>query len=113
MTRHHAPVQPTHFVVLAVRVVMALLGTPDFVAGKKHGHAVREQQNGGKVFALPRAQLVDGGIAGRAFDAAIPTVVGVGAVAVVLAVGEIVLLVVGNQVVEREAIVAVKWWTFF
>src|ERR1035441_6871537 len=105
MARHHAPVQPAHFVVLAVRVVVALLGAPDFVAGKKHGYAVREQQNGGKVFALPRAQLVYGGIAGRAFDAAIPTEVSVGAVAVVLAVGEIVLVVVGNQVVEREAIV--------
>src|ERR1019366_1619151 len=102
----HAPVQPAHFVVLAVGVVVALLGACDFVARENHGNAVRKQQNGGKVFSLTRAQLVPGGIVARAFPATIPTVVGVGAISVVLAVGEIVLLVVGNQIVEREAIVA-------
>ena len=103
MARHHAPVQPTHFVVLAVGVVVALLGAGNFVALAKHGNAVRAQQNGGKLFSLPRAQFVNGRVVGGAFHAAIPTVVGVGAVGIVLAVGEIVFLVIGNQIVEHEA----------
>jgi hypothetical protein len=48
----------------------------------------------------------DFGVVGRTFVPAIPTVVVAFAVAVVLAVGFIVLLVVGNQVVQSEAIVA-------
>ena len=40
------------------------------------------------------------------FDAAVPAAVVVGAVAVVLAVGLVVLVVVGDQIVQREAVVA-------
>ncbi len=45
------------------------------------------------------------GVVGRPFDAAVPRQVVVVAVAVVLAVGLVVLLVVGNQVLQREAVV--------
>ena len=45
------------------------------------------------------------GIVGRALDAAVPAAVVVGAVAVVLEVGLVVLLVVRDEVVEREAVV--------
>ena len=45
-------------------------------------------------------------VVGRPLDAAVPAPVVVAAVAVPLAVGLVVLLVVGDQVVEREAVVA-------
>src|SRR5205085_1966501 len=48
----------------------------------------------------------DGRVVGRALDAAVPAVVLRGAVAVRLAVGLVVLLVVTDQVPEREAVVA-------
>src|SRR5271167_2810027 len=101
MARHHAPVQPTDFIVLAVGVVVALLGARHFVASENHGNAMRDQQNGDKVLALTRAQFVNRRVIGWPFDATIPTVVGVGAVGVVLAVGEVVLLVIGNEIVQR------------
>ena len=44
-------------------------------------------------------------IVGRPFDAHIPGVVVVGAVLVVLAVGFVVLLVVADQIFQREAVV--------
>ena len=46
-------------------------------------------------------------VVGRPFDAAVPAQVVVLAVAVLLAVGLVVLLVVADEVVQREAVVAV------
>ena len=65
-----------------------------------------EQRDGQEILDLPVPQLLDCRIVGRTFDAAVPAAIVVGAVAVVLAVRFIVLLVVGDEIVEREAIVA-------
>ena len=78
----------------------------DLVAGQQHRNALREDQRGQKRPLLLLAQLDDLRIVGRPFGAAVPTVVVVGAVAIFFAVGFVVLLVVGHQVVEREAVVA-------
>ena len=99
------PVEPGDLVVLAVGVVVALLGPADLVAAEQHRHALREEQRGQEVALLARAQRVDRRIVGRAFDAAVPRSVVVLAVLVVLAVGLVVLLVVGDQVAQREAVV--------
>ncbi len=69
-------------------------------------HALRDQQQGQEVPHLPLAQGVDAGVVGRPLVAAVAAEVVVPAVAVVLAVGLVVLAVVADQVVEREAIVA-------
>ena len=59
-----------------------------------------------KLRCLARAQRDDRlAIVGRALDAAVPGLVVVVAVAVVLAVRLVVLVVVGDQVVQREAVV--------
>src|SRR5262249_62049396 len=55
---------------------------------------------------LAVAQSLDLGIVARAFRAAVPGAVEVLSVAVVVAIGLVVLLVVGDQVLQREAIVA-------
>src|SRR6516165_6963829 len=103
---HPAPVEPADVVVLAVRVVVALLGAAYLVAHEDHGHALRQHQDGGEVLDLAVAQRVNGGIVGRPLGAAVPRKVVVVAVAVALAVGLVVLAVVGHQVVEGEAVVA-------
>ena len=59
-----------------------------------------------EVLDLPVAQRLDRRIVGRPFDAAVPAHVVVRAVAIVFAVRLVVLVVVGDQVVEREAVVA-------
>ena len=59
-----------------------------------------------KVLYLAIAQLLDGRIVARPFHAAVPASVVVGAVAIVFAVRFVVLLVVGDQIVQREAVVA-------
>ena len=65
----------------------------------------REQQRGEEVLLLAGAQRVDLRVVGLALDAAVPRAVVVGAVAVVLEVGLVVLVVVGDEVAQREAVV--------
>ena len=58
------------------------------------------------VFDLTVAELFcDGGIVGGALDAMVPAAIVVGAVAVVFAVALVVLGVVGDEIVECEAVV--------
>src|SRR4029450_9849766 len=54
---------------------------------------------------LALAQLAYLDVVGRAFGAVVPGQIVVGAVAVVLAVGLVVLVVVRDEVAEREAVV--------
>ena len=70
------------------------------------GHAEREQRHGQQVLHLAVAQRFDLRIVGRPLDAAVPAAIVVGAVAVVLAVGLVVLAVVRHEIVQREAVVA-------
>ena len=78
---------------------------PDLVAAEQHRRALRQQQRGEEVALLARAQLDDRRVVGRALDAEVPGAVVVGAVAVVLQVRLVVLLVVGDEVAQREAVV--------
>src|SRR4029077_17967105 len=54
---------------------------------------------------LPGAQGQDGRFVGGAFDAAVPGPVVVAAIPVVLAVGLVVLVIAGDQVLQRGAVV--------
>jgi hypothetical protein len=65
------------------------------------GRALAEQQDGHQVARLAAAQGLDPRVVGRPLDAAVPAQVVVAAVAVVLAVGRVVLAVVGDQVIAR------------
>ena len=99
------PVDPRQVVVLAVGVVVAALGAAQLVARQQHGDALREEQRGQQVPHLPVAQRHHLGVVGLALDAVVPGLVVVGAVAVALAVGVVVLALVGDEVVQREAVV--------
>jgi hypothetical protein len=99
------PIDPGRRVVLAVGVVVAALGVAEFGAGAKHSRALREQQRGEQCALQPRAPREHYSVRGVAFRAAVPAVVRVLPVAVFLAVGEVALLLVGEQVAQREAVV--------
>src|SRR5208282_5690787 len=103
---HQVPVEPTGFIVLAVGVVVSALAAPRFVAHQEHGHAQRKEGHGQKVLNLTMPQLFDGGVVGGAFHSTIPTSVVIGAVTIILAVGLVVPLVIGHQVIQGEAVVA-------
>lgn len=69
-----------------------------------HRHALGDHESEVQVAHLALAQRVHARVVGLALHAAVPGEVVVGAVAVALAVGIVVLLVVGHQIVQREAI---------
>ena len=99
------PVEPGDLVVLAPGVVAAALRAAHLVAAEQHRRALGEDQRGEEVAALALAGGHDGGVVGRPLDAHVPGAVVVRPVLVVLEVGLVVLLVVGDEVVEREAVV--------
>ena len=99
------PVEPGELVVLAPRVVVAVLRAAELVAPEQHRHALREQQRRQEVAHLPQPQLADLRIVRRPLDAVVPRAVVVAAVVVALAVRLVVLLVVRDEVAQREAVV--------
>ncbi len=103
--RLERPIEPGERVVLAVGVVVALLGAADLVSGTQHRGALREQQGRQEIALLPAAHGANAGIVGLALDAAIRRQVVVGPVAVVLAVGLVVLVLVGDQIAQGEPVV--------
>src|SRR5439155_939376 len=99
------PVDPRKLVVLAVSVVVACLRPAELVTHEQHRHALREEKGGQQVALLLRSALDDTGVYGLAFRAAVPRAVERFAVGVPFAVRGVVLLVVGDEVAQREAVV--------
>src|SRR5580693_1796749 len=106
MLLHEGPIEPTGFIVQAVSVVVTVLSALHLIAHSDHGHTEREQGDGQEVLHLSISQLPDTRIIGRAFNPTIPAPVIVGAVPVVFEVFFVVLAVVGDEIVECEAVVA-------
>src|SRR5215475_8641572 len=103
--RYQRPIKPTGLIVLAIGVVVATLCAPDLVTHRNHRQAQREHGHGQKVLYLPVAYLFYLPVIAWAFYAPVPASVVVDAVMVGLAVQLIVLLVVRDKIVKREAVV--------
>src|SRR5208282_5554578 len=102
------PIQPADFVVLVIRVVVSELCVQELVTSPEHRDAVREHEEAEKVFSLFPAKCKN--FRRRAlvsFVSAVPTVIRVHTVLIVMTVFPVVFLIVRNQVVEREAVVAI------
>src|SRR5262249_32025437 len=99
------PLHPSGLVVLAIRVVVAVLAVADLIAGEQQRNPLRQYQAGEEIPAQPAAQLDHGRIVARPFDPAIAAEILRGAVAIVLPVGLVVLLRIADQVHQREAVV--------
>src|SRR5262249_12369039 len=106
MRLEEAPIDPTDLIVLTVGVVGAVWRTYELTSGKNQGGPSGEQENGRKVAHLPLTQPVDLRSLGRSLTAAVPALVIIITVGVTLAVGLVVFAVIGDEISEREAIVA-------
>src|ERR1017187_4514288 len=103
-----APIQPADFIVLIVRIVVSELCIQELVTRPEHRDAVREQKQTAKILHLFPAQRQN--LRWRAlvsFLSTVPTVIRVHAVLIVMTVFPVVFLIVRNQVVERETVVAI------
>ena len=93
------PVHPVDLIILAIAVVVAALGSAEFVACQDHRCALRKEQCGQQVSLLTFPQADDRRVVGWTLGAAIPRPVVRTSVAVVFAVGLVVFVVVADEIV--------------
>src|SRR5215831_4422759 len=105
VAREETPVEPRELPVLTIRIVVAPLSAAHLVAHQEHRRSSGEQRKREEVLHLPAAKRLDRGILRRSFGSAVPAQVVVRAVAIFFAVGFVVLAVVGDQVIQGEAVV--------
>src|SRR6266566_10168288 len=98
------PVKPTDVVVLTIGVVVAVLCPTPLISAAEHRDALGKKQCREKIAALPVAQHVNLRLIGRTFDAAIPRLIIVVAVAVFVVVQLVVFFVVTDQIGQCEAV---------
>ena len=99
------PVEPGDLVVLAIRVVVAVLRVAEFVSCEQHGRAKRENERAEHVHARTFACALDAEVVGGALHAEVGGMVHVRAVVVVLAIRLVVLVVVAGEVGQCKAVV--------
>src|SRR5574344_164310 len=100
------PVVPADVVVLAVRIVVAMLRATEFITAQNHWRALRDKFGKDEVLYLLVTQPFYRMICSRTFVAVVVAPVAVVAVTVLLAILLVVLAVVAHQVVERKAVMA-------
>ena len=100
-----APVDRTRRVVLGVGVVVAALAEAELRAHAEHGRPARGEQQRHEIALVTRARLYDRRIVAWALHAVVPAEIVVRPVVTVLAVGFVVLAVVGDEVAKGEAVV--------
>ena len=103
---YQIPVEPVCLIIVAVGIVVAMPRMPGFIAHEDHRHSHREHRDGKKVLYLTVAEFFDGGVVGRSFHAAVPAQIVIRAISIFLTVRLVVLVVVRNQVIQGESIVA-------
>src|SRR5215204_2222335 len=99
------PVVPAEIVVLAIGVVVAALGAADLIAAEEHWRALRQEEGGEKVPLLPGAHGQNFLVRCWPFVSIVGGDVVVGPVSIVLAVRPVVLVVVGDEITQGEAVV--------
>ena len=100
------PIQPGNFVILAISVVVAKLRIGKLIPGKEHGNAPACQEQRYHVFHLAETEIQHFPVFRGSFPAAVPGVIIAAAVPVAFPVGFIVLFIIGNQVIQREPVMA-------
>src|ERR1700756_4672594 len=103
--RDQPPIKPSGLVVLAIGVVITTLCASNLVTHQNHRQTQREHRHGQKVLHLPVSYLFNVGIIRWAFDTPVPASVVVRAILAGFTVQLVVLLIVRDKVVEREAVV--------
>src|SRR5688500_15922870 len=98
--------EPRERIILAIRVIVALLCAPYLVTRQQHGDALGENQRGQEVALLLPPECLARRVVGRSLGPTVPTVVLVGAVLIIVTIRVVVLVIVADQVVQCEAIMA-------
>ena len=98
------PSHPGNGIVLTIRIVVAHLGMGELVSGNQHRRAKRQKQRCQHGAGTVIAVVPNGTVCGFAFLTGIPAPVGIRAVAVVFAVGLVMLMIVTDQITQAKTI---------
>jgi len=100
------PIEPGSLIILVPRVVVTVLGVHELVARTEHRSPVRDHQDREEVFDLLFSQLHNlRWHALIALPSTVPAQVVVGTIVVIMAVGEVVLVVVRDQIIKAKPVV--------
>ena len=103
------PIEPCDLVVLVVRIVVAVLGLGELVAGEHHRHAVGQHQHDHRILHLLQPQPVHiVGAVGRdviTLPPAVPPPIVVGAIRAGVPIRDVVFRLVADEVVQGESVV--------
>src|SRR5262245_13081486 len=99
------PIKPSRLVVLRICVVVAMLAAPELIACRQHGRATRHHQRSEQGSYVLATMLFDAWVWGCALHAVVPRDLLRRAIAIVLAVRQVMFSVMGNEIAQREAIV--------
>ena len=100
------PVEPTDLIVLAVGVVITVLRAAHLITAEQHRNALREKEGRDEVSLHSFARAKDAYRLGWTFGAPVAAVVVVRPVLIVFAVRLVEFVLVGNEIVQSEAVVA-------
>src|SRR5262249_43016872 len=104
--RREIPVEPADRVILTVRVVVAALRPSELVAAEQHWRARSEEQRARVILHELPPKSEHSRVRGFPLGTAVPGIFVLGPVFIVLAVPFVVLLIVRDEVVQREAVMA-------
>ena len=91
---------------MTIGIVVAALCPSDLIPGEQHRHTERQQKGGQQVALLAVAQGDDLRIIGRPLHTVIAAIVGVGPVAVILAIRLVVLSAVADEVLQCKSVMS-------
>src|SRR4030095_1791672 len=96
---------PIGFAVLAVRIVIPMLGSSNFITHREHRQTKRDHCDGEEILHLTVAKSLNYRIIGRTLDTTVPASIVVCPVTVAFAVGLVMLFIVRNEIVESKSVV--------
>ena len=98
------PVNPANLIVLAIGIIIAFLGSVELISTQNHRHSLTQEQSCHVIFHMLKALEIDHLIVAGTFMTKIHRIIVILSVAVVLAVILIMLLIVGDQVIQGKTI---------
>ena len=100
------PMEPAQRIILAVRIIIALLRTPHLIAHQQHGNTLRQGQHAQKIALLNQSGMQDRELIAGPFHTVITTVIIMTPVTIILTVGVVMLVLIAHQVLKGETIMS-------
>ena len=89
---------------MAIGIVVSILRPAEFITHREHRDTLTEKKQGHCIALKAVSKLFNGGIWGLPLHPAVPAIVVIGSIAILLAVRQVVFVVVGIKIAQREPV---------